>query len=505
VKKYDVARNLWEGPASQRVHGVCFDAAGNVYAATSAGLSFFDKKTGRFTHYSTAEGLCHPTIYCLTPDRQGQVWCGTGNGLSCFDPATKTFKNFFKSDGLINSEYNRNSAFTAPNGRIFMGGTEGLDYFVPAEIIQREFNYTPIIGEVSLPNRNLDPSANAFLKTDENNLTFSVTVSDLSRAQTMRFFYLLEGSKSAVWQTIATGNEIQFANLEPGKYVLRVKASNLSGKENTKEAQFAFTIAAPWYTTIWFTIICILSGIALIYGLVRNNEIRKRRKLEQENELFRLKAEQATAIAQERERITADLHDDVGATLSSLNIYGDLAHSIWETNPEKSKEMVGKIAGQSRELMLRMSDIIWSMKPNGNDSSGLTPRIRNFAQDLLSGKGIMVNIYIDETTVAGITNPMVRKNIILIIKEVLNNVAKYSSAAHVEIFLGKKENGVQLSIQDDGKGFDRETVTMGNGLENMAARCRQMEGNFELDTHPGRGTTITCLIPLAIISYKSNQ
>jgi signal transduction histidine kinase len=173
--------------------------------------------------------------------------------------------------------------------------------------------------------------------------------------------------------------------------------------------------------------------------------------------------------------------------------------------PEKSKEMVGKIAGQSRELMLRMSDIIWSMKPNGNNSGGLTPRIRNFAQELLSGKGIMVNISIDETMVADITNPMVRKNIILIIKESLNNVAKYSSAAHVEIFLGVQENEIQLSIQDDGKGFDREIVTMGNGLENMANRCRQMGGNFCLESKPGEGTKITCSIPLAIISYNDNK
>jgi signal transduction histidine kinase len=195
----------------------------------------------------------------------------------------------------------------------------------------------------------------------------------------------------------------------------------------------------------------------------------------------------------------------VGATLSSLNIYGDLAQTIWFENPEKSREMLGKIASQSRELMLRMSDIIWSMKPDENGANGILPRIKNFAQELLSGKGIVAEFNIDEPAVSAITNPMIRKNIILIIKEGLNNVSKYSLAVNVCILIKKEDNALLLEIKDDGKGFEKESVIMGNGLENMERRCRQMGGNFELYTQPGIGTTITCKVPLAIISYNGDE
>jgi signal transduction histidine kinase len=100
---------------------------------------------------------------------------------------------------------------------------------------------------------------------------------------------------------------------------------------------------------------------------------------------------------------------------------------------------------------------------------------------------------------------MVRKNIILIIKEALNNVAKYSDASKVGILLTNIGDNVLLEMKDDGKGFDKETALKGNGLENMAARCSQMGGTFDIKSKPGEGTTLTCMVPIAIISYNGSE
>jgi signal transduction histidine kinase len=97
---------------------------------------------------------------------------------------------------------------------------------------------------------------------------------------------------------------------------------------------------------------------------------------------------------------------------------------------------------------------------------------------------------------------MVRKNIILIIKEALNNVAKYSGATQADISLRKHENHLILEIRDNGKGFDRHEVAKGNGLENMAARCRQMGGKFDLSTGAGEGTCVNCSVPITINSFS---
>ncbi len=503
TEQYQPQSDAKKGPAHNRIHGLCFDATGNLWLATSAGLSYFNKKTKIFTHFN--KGLCHPVIYNITMDRQGMLWLGTGNGLSRFDTSAKTFTNFFSSNGLINSEYNRNSAYMTEDGLIFMGGTRGIDYFNPAAVVVNPVEMTPLITMVSLPGKALNPQENRRLAPTENTLFFSFSAAPILEAKNCTYLYRLAVNKEGKWEKLTTGHELQFANLSPGHYTLNLKTINQNGELSRTTASFSFFITKPWYQTWAFLIAVSVILLSALYLLVSYSQKQKLVKLEQQNEILRLKTEQLAAIFKERERITADLHDDVGATLSSLNIYGDLAHAIWEANPEKSKEMVGKIAGQSRELMQRMSDIIWSMKEGVNGTGGFTPRIRNFAQELLSGKNIVLNMDIDEPLLGTITNPMVRKNIILIIKEALNNAAKYSGATEAGISVFRQEGFLVITIRDNGKGFEIAHVQEGNGLENMAARCRQMGGNIEVHSEPGNGTAISCKVPIAIISYPSNK
>ncbi len=213
------------------------------------------------------------------------------------------------------------------------------------------------------------------------------------------------------------------------------------------------------------------------------------------------KIQSNNAINKERERIITDLHDDVGATLSSMHIYGDLANTVWDTQPQQSKDMVGKIAKQSKELMNRMSDIVWSLKPAGEEKNSFTGRLKNYCADLLTGKNIVAVFAIDETLVAKVVNPLARKNLLLITKEAINNIAKYSKATNVNITFKQQEQYVLLTISDNGKGFNKSLVSNGNGLGNIEQRCKQLSGNCTIETSEGKGVTITCSFPIAIISH----
>ena len=474
------------------------------WIGTSNGLYDFNPISQTIkVHYSAKNGLPNNVVYAIAPDTMGRLWVSTNKGLASLLKTTgrwTTYKNFSGTQG---NEYNSHTVVTAADGRIIFGGVNGLTVIRPWEVdtdypfptvqitaIKGDSSYNPYIY-------NSGVSGPIAITAGDNTLEFDFIGIDYNDPSACKLRYRLKEADKD-WVESSNPGKARYVQLAPGNYTFEVMAANANGDWSNDVRSVEIQLAAFWWQWKWLQVLFIMVIIGTIILMAR---LQVKRSLYKKQMLL----EKEISIIRERERITADLHDDVGATLSSLNIYGDLAHSIWEANPEKSKEMVGKIAGQSRELMLRMSDIIWSMKPNGNDSGGLTPRIRNFAQELLSGKGILVDISIDETVVATITNPMVRKNIILIIKEAMNNVAKYSNATHVEIFLGKKENGVHLSIMDDGIGFERDTVKMGNGLGNMAARCRQMEGSFEVISHKGQGTTIACSIPIAIISYRSNH
>ncbi|CAN5767839.1 hypothetical protein BH10BAC2_BH10BAC2_31130 [soil metagenome] len=229
--------------------------------------------------------------------------------------------------------------------------------------------------------------------------------------------------------------------------------------------------------------------LSLLLSFIFFNRLKLKKQLEQHK-----------AVTNERQRIITDLHDDVGATLSSMHIYGGLAENVWYTQPEASKEMVTKITQQSKDLMARMGDIIWSMKPADEEKYTLEARLKNYCNELLAPKNIPCYFSIDEKLAASVTNPEARKNILLIAKEAINNISKYSGARRVYISLLRKENSLFFSLTDDGKGFELATATLGNGLHNIQLRCKQLNGLSHI-VSGAEGTSITCTFPIAIISH----
>ncbi|MBK8494341.1 MAG: hypothetical protein IPL50_04465 [Chitinophagaceae bacterium] len=148
-----------------------------------------------------------------------------------------------------------------------------------------------------------------------------------------------------------------------------------------------------------------------------------------------------------------------------------------------------------------MNDIVWSLKPPELEENSVTIKLRNFSHDFLAAKGIKTLFDIDEKLAAIIENPLVRTNLLLIAKEAMNNIAKYSGADQVVISLRKEKEEVILIITDNGKGFDRPQTNNGNGLHNIEQRCRQLKGSCIINTFPGKGVTILCRFPVAIISH----
>jgi signal transduction histidine kinase len=203
-----------------------------------------------------------------------------------------------------------------------------------------------------------------------------------------------------------------------------------------------------------------------------------------------------------RNKISRDLHDDIGATLSSIQIYGELAEKVIDNKPAHSKEMIAKIAVQVRELMSRMADVIWSIKPATDDKNSFTSRLMSFSNELLTPKDILSTFDIDEELGKKITDPGVRKNILLIVKEGMNNIAKYSNATKATITLRQQNQSLLLSISDNGKGFEINTAKYGNGIQNIRYRCEQLDGNCNIDTAPGKGVVLNCTFPIAIISHS---
>jgi signal transduction histidine kinase len=202
-----------------------------------------------------------------------------------------------------------------------------------------------------------------------------------------------------------------------------------------------------------------------------------------------------THVMEMRMKISQDLHDDIGASLSSLQIYGTIAERTIEDNPAKAMEMVRKISAQSKLVMDNMSDIVWSMKPAGYGSASLEAKIKNFATELLRDKNIDITYTISPETEDVLQEVQERKNILLVIKEALNNISKYSEATEAHLELYTRDKMIILKIGDNGTGFDDSVQSPGNGLQNMQSRIKELGGVISIDTGKGSGTLISASVP----------
>jgi two-component system, NarL family, sensor histidine kinase UhpB len=189
-----------------------------------------------------------------------------------------------------------------------------------------------------------------------------------------------------------------------------------------------------------------------------------------------------------RNQIAADLHDEVGSSLSSIQMLSQLVNSQSHTN-DKEKAMLQKMSNNAKETMEKMSDIVWMIKPGENDTNGLSERMQRFLQEISESKNIHYNFNISNLENIDL-NMAQRKNIYLIFKEAVNNAAKYSESNQIDVNFENKNNELVLSIKDFGHGFDIEKIRRGNGLENMQNRAKEIKADIKIDSELNRGTMI---------------
>ena len=204
-----------------------------------------------------------------------------------------------------------------------------------------------------------------------------------------------------------------------------------------------------------------------------------------------------THIMEIKQKISQDLHDDIGASLSSLQIYGTIAEKTFTQNPEKAKEMLEKISVQSKILLENMGDIVWSMKTNDSNTASLEVKIKNYSVELLEDMNIEFSFHIAPAAEIILKNATARKNILLIIKEALNNIAKYSKASQADLFINVAGKQLDLKITDNGVGFDvAQKRSVGNGLQNMENRAIELGGSLVIESGVGTGTSLMASLPV---------
>jgi signal transduction histidine kinase len=289
-------------------------------------------------------------------------------------------------------------------------------------------------------------------------------------ANDVRYQYKLEGVDKD-WSVLSERGFVEYASLRPGKYIFKVRAAMLGDETDVgEESTLSFRISPAFYQSVWFYSLLAIFVFALLYAFIR----------------YRIR--QVIKMERMRTRIASDLHDDIGSTLSSISLLSEMASR--QDKDSALAKALSKIGVDSRDVLNSMDDIIWSVNPQNDSLSSLVVRLREYAIPLCESKDIIFSMNVEFDTHSVNLSMDERPNIYLIVKESINNAVKHSGCKKLSIAFTANPR-LEISVQDDGCGFDTALPTSRNGLTNIKRRAAQIGGEIVLFSEIGKGAIIT--------------
>ena len=454
------------------------DSAGRLWIGSSRGLIRIDDPTGERPHlvfYGAAQGLSSSDVSGLSEDRWGRIYAATGRGIDRFEPQPGSLgriQRYTTADGVAPGALDL--AFRDRQGSMWFSTPLGLSQLVPT--VDRPQSPPPVlvtglsVGGVAQSISDLGQTAVSGLRLPQSPLRVDYVGLGFLPGETLRYQYMLEGADRD-WSAPTDQRTVIYARLAAGSYRFLVRAVTGDGVSSPQPASVAFTILPPVWRTWWFLLACGTAAALLIYAL------------------YRYRLAQLLAVANVRTRIATDLHDDIGSSLSQIAILSEVAQREAGKDARNGTPL-SEIAGISRELVDSMSDIVWAINPDHDRLTNLVYRMRRFAADLLGAQGIALEFRSSVADHDLRIGANVRRQIYLVFKEGIHNIARHSGASRVEVELDRAGDGLVLRLSDDGKGFDMAAENDGHGLINIRKRAAALGAGVEWQSVLGQGTTL---------------
>ena len=327
----------------------------------------------------------------------------------------------------------------------------------------------------------------------------------LLKNKTIQAQQLLDDQRSQQFELVTQQAEVNrlraseqsLALQNKNKEVLqKQKELDLAQKEN--KLQQALAAKESQNKKLLFGII--IAGLLIgCYGVYRYRQTEKMRKqlalslieLRQAQEQL-IQSEKRNEAENIRQRISRDIHDEVGATLSGVVIFSEIARQKLDTDSNKAAgEYLEHIYSNSKDMLSKMSDIVWAINPKNDSFERIIYKLKSFAVNLCAGKGIELHFTIDDNLFQYSASMQTRRNIYLLIKEAINNAIKYSGAGNIYLSMKNEGDFLEIEIKDDGKGFELPGEFGGNGIANMRARARELGSDLTINSAPGKGTGVS--------------
>lgn len=458
------------------------------------GLLCFDFKQRKLKVFTVKDGLVSNSITSIHGMKDDQLLIGTNRGMSIMHIPSGTFTTFLKKDGLPSEEFEIGVDHDIDKNEYFLATTKGVVSFFYQNLRQSIIKPKLMLYAVMRNGQVLSDStvyllkANPFFKIKYNeslNLEFSALDFSSDNDFVLRF----KMKDDQEWNISNTSKSLSLFNLDAGKYNITVQLMGKRSGIMSDQFKVKLEVLPNFLETRLFGVLLIMVILTLLYFPV--NSYFRRELSKQKQEL-----EKKQILEQERVRIAMDLHDDIGGSLTALTLMTSLLKDK-EVNPSR-KMLVEKLGEVSNRMVQDMNEIVWALNITNDNLISLMAYLRQYVSNRLSASGIMLEFNEPLTYPEMFVSGKTRRNIFMIVKEVINNAMKYAATAKIDITILLDDN-LRIIISDNGTGmpesFTNQTIKGGgNGMNNIRKRAEMLNASVSFKNE--KGLTVLFDMPL---------
>lgn len=460
------------------------DSKGNIWVGTRhrGVVQLIRNNTEQYSvqGFDLRQGLISSWARVIAEDAKGCMWIGSNLGIDKLIPAGNSFR-VFNFSRVINYFDDINVIIPETNNSLWLATNKGL-----VNIIDGEMEKTPAapiyitsvsLGDTSFNYNTYHSGTKVELKYNQNQAGFEFSAPGFINENQILYSYRLLGSADTAWSKPANLHNVSYASLQPGSYLFEVRTTGWN-EEWGVPANFVFNIRRPYWQTWWFYSLVGLIVILFFYAL------------------YRYRISQLLNLQKVRNRIATDLHDDIGSTLTNINMLSEISRKNLG-QPQEAEKFLRRITEEVTATSQALNDIIWSVNSSNDSMEEIFTRMRRYAADLFDNSNTICHLNLDKIVAEKKLNMEQRRDLYLIYKESMNNIFKHAFAKNVWIEVLWFNNKMHLKIKDDGKGFEPSLITNNNGLKNIRTRTGKWKGSTTIESSPDNGTLIEIVLPLA--------
>ncbi|MBN2667603.1 MAG: hypothetical protein JXR60_00110 [Bacteroidales bacterium] len=498
------------------------DSKGIIWAGSNKGLNRFNEKEKNFKLFDVENGFPENNVLSMLEDNNGDYWITTSKSLFKWNPELGVTKIYTHKDYHFIGNYKNDAAWKTFTGELYFGGMNGITSFHPDSIyniaVQPNLAFTKIYINDSLFKSDLSLYKEIDIQYFQNNFTIYFSNFDFLNSKNVEYAYKLEGFDNRWIETTAKHREAKYTNLPYGSYKLKLKSTNNLGLWDNNYIVLNINIIAPWWRTnlayAFFGFLIFMLVFAYIKWRVYQLKIRQK-------ELENLVEERTNEVLEQQEALSKQATSDLikKYQLESIN---EKLHGQEEERNRLAQELHDGNGGSLTGIKLYIENIISSSKTKElnillNNIDKLYSDVRSISHDLRPPE--FLNSSIKDVSLAYISELKNRTRLDIsclffpkegwdkldedlqielyrILQELLNNILKHAKATEIDVQFIQHEDYINITVEDNGLGFDIGKKKAGIGLKNIKDRLLRRNGKLNIDTKAQRGTVISIEIPI---------